>query len=64
MDNRFAKIEIYNKDETSLLKTLEVPISLMNESYMLYAINTSNVVKVFDSENQLRINSKLFNSFS
>lgn len=62
MDQNFAKFEIYDSKEKELLHSVVVPISQVHEAYMLFAIGTGNVVKVFDHENVLRINSKLYDS--
>lgn len=62
MNQHFAKFEIYDSNEETLLHTVTIPISQVHEAYMLFAINTGNVVKVFDHENVLRINSKLYDT--
>lgn len=62
MDSNFCKFEIYDSTEETLLNTITVPISQCNEAYTLYAIDTGNVVKVYDNEGVLRIHSDLWNT--
>lgn len=64
MDSNFCKFEIYDSSEQNLLNTLTIPVSQCNEAYAVFAIDTGNVVKVYDNEGVLRINSKLLNSIT
>jgi len=62
MDSNFCRFDIFDSEEQTLLHSVVIPVSQCHEAYMLYAFDTGNVVKVYDSENVLRISSKLFNT--